>query len=60
MAVEFSEGDWCPHCATGRLRFDKVEDCSCHISPPCGSCVNNPLRCDTCGEDPYEENEGTY
>lgn len=53
--IRFEEGDWCPHCATGKLGFGEVKDCSCHISPPCGSCVENPLVCLECGEDPYKE-----
>ncbi|WP_147335646.1 hypothetical protein [Pseudotabrizicola alkalilacus] len=35
----------------GTMVFNDVEGCSCHISPPCGACVNNPLVCDTCGEE---------
>lgn len=48
------EGDYCPceDCG-GRLVSPPVEGCSCHISPPCSACVNNPLVCDSCG---YEEN----
>lgn len=45
------EGDKCAHCEEGRLDFGEVENCSCHINPPCGACTNAPLRCDTCGED---------
>lgn len=34
----------------GAMHFRDVEGCSCHICPPCGACVSNPLVCDTCGE----------
>jgi hypothetical protein len=27
-----------------------VPDCSCHLSPPCGACLDAPLVCDTCKE----------
>jgi len=51
------EGDKCknPGCA-GTMVYGEVENCSCHISPPCGNCINNPLGCDTCGceEGDYE------
>lgn len=33
----------------GVMRFKTPDDCSCHISPPCTSCVESNLRCDDCG-----------
>lgn len=33
----------------GVLVYPAVKDCYCHISPPCGSCVGNPLTCPVCG-----------
>jgi hypothetical protein len=36
--------DGCP----GTLEFGRVENCSCHIAPPCGACVSNPLVCTGC------------
>lgn len=39
-----------PKPCAGTMVFGAVENCSCHIVAPCGSCVNNPLFCDTCGE----------
>lgn len=44
------EGDRCaePKC-DGKLFFPKAENCSCHISPPCNSCVSVRLTCDECG-----------
>ena len=53
---DFEEGQQCP-CAqvanksercTGHLEY-KIENCSCHISPPCSACVEAPLVCDVCG-----------
>ncbi len=32
----------------GTMIVPEVEGCYCHISPPCGACVNNPLTCDEC------------
>ena len=25
-------------------------NCSCHISPPCGSCIETGIRCSVCDE----------
>lgn len=44
----YTEGDRCPECG-GSFHYPKVENCSCHISPPCGACVDNALECDQCG-----------
>lgn len=44
------EGDRCrENQCGGKLRFPKVENCSCHISPPCGACTSIRLTCDACG-----------
>lgn len=40
-----------PNPCKGTMHFDEVEGCTCHISPPCRACVDNPLVCDTCGEE---------
>lgn len=51
---QYQEGDKCPHFGSdccGRLILPPVENCSCHINPPCAQCTNNRLRCDDCGED---------
>ena len=34
----------------GEMVYAPVENCSCHINPPCWSCENNPLVCSVCGE----------
>lgn len=47
--VEMEEGDVCPvEGCGGIMGYAKVEDCSCHINPPCSACVDNPLRCLKC------------
>lgn len=47
-----AEGDQCPDPAcSGTMQFRPVENCSCHISPPCFACTTNPLVCSECGEE---------
>ena len=50
------EGDPCnqPGC-TGKMIFHPVENCSCHLFPPCKACVENPLVCSECGYGEGEE-----
>ena len=44
------EGDNCPqHECDGKMGYGRVMNCSCHISPPCNACVDNPLVCLECG-----------
>lgn len=46
---DLTEGDRCPFAGCdGRMGFQPVENCSCHISPPCNQCVDNPLVCLKC------------
>ncbi len=45
----YEEGNHCPECKQGALHYPKVQNCSCHISPPCNQCVENPLTCNKCG-----------
>ena len=42
-----NEGDLCPICGLGYLEYISI-NCSCHISPPCSSCVEAKLTCDKC------------
>lgn len=48
------EGDTCPECKEGILRYSKAENCSCHINPPCSACTDRKLTCDKCGFAPEE------
>ena len=54
--LEAREGDPCGiigddrEVCPGTLGYAPVENCNCHVSPPCGACVANPLRCGTCFE----------
>lgn len=43
------EGENCYRECGGKLEFKEVENCSCHINPPCKACVDNDLTCDQCG-----------
>ena len=48
--VTNEEGENCPQDqCDGVLEYGDVEGCSCHISPPCSACVDNPLVCVVCG-----------
>ncbi len=49
------EGDRCRfEDCDGEYGYEKVENCSCHISPPCHQCVENPLVCLGCGDEAFE------
>lgn len=51
-----TEGDKCVHSdCDGLFEYIRQGQCSCHISPPCSSCVDAPLVCNKCGE--YSEDE---
>ena len=53
----FDEGDACPTECGGRLERVQQGVCSCHINPPCNACMDAPLLCGNCGENPYEYEE---
>jgi hypothetical protein len=48
------EGDKCVNeeCK-GIYEWGEVENCSCHINPPCSSCTDNELVCSECGFTEY-------
>lgn len=46
---EIEEGGKCPCCDGGILFSPPPENCSCHISGPCGSCTDVQLTCNKCG-----------
>lgn len=50
----YEEGDKCPKCSNGKMFYPPVENCTCHISPPCSACTDNQLKCDKCGYQPEE------
>jgi hypothetical protein len=54
----YEEGDKCREKdCKGTLEYPEVENCSCHINPPCQVCTNNPLTCNECG---WEEEAPDY
>lgn len=56
--VGIDEGDICNRDGCeGVMQLPPVNDCSCHISPPCSACEQNRIVCDTCGADPEEDKE---
>jgi hypothetical protein len=53
---QYDEGSKCKDTnCSGILELEKVENCSCHISPPCHSCMELRLLCNECGHDPNLE-----
>ncbi len=50
----YEEGDSCPECDNGKLIYPPVENCSCHINPPCSDCTDRLLTCTSCGN-PVDE-----
>lgn len=57
---ELVEGGKCPECS-GTMRYPKIVNCSCHISPPCCACTDNRLTCEDCGlEEEKPVNEEKY
>ena len=61
QGYEPEEGGRCPECyidKLGRLYRSKSENCSCHINPPCGSCMAVYLVCDECGWEDDKTSEG--
>ena len=49
----FEEGQPCPTACgcRGVLEYPPVENCSCHLHPPCTACVERVLTCNECGWD---------
>lgn len=50
----YEEGDRCPECHEGNLYYPPVQNCTCHINPPCSACTDRQLECDKCGYQPEE------
>lgn len=52
MNTYLEEGDPCPtedETCKGRLVLKPVENCSCHLDPPCWEHENQKLYCPECG-----------
>ena len=52
----YIEGERCNrHGCDGIMAEHPVENCSCHISPPCGACTEERGYCTKCGADVRDE-----
>lgn len=55
VEIGFDEGDICfrrtedGYRCIGVMKFPEVENCSCHINPPCYAHTENKLTCTDCG-----------
>ena len=54
------EGETCPECEIGVMGYEEVENCSCHIHPPCSACVEQLLTCLKCSYEHFEGNGTLY
>ena len=53
MSEKYLEiGDKCPVCKVGVMDRQRIEPCSCHISPPFSACVDAPMLCTKCKYNP--------
>lgn len=55
--MSYEEGDDCPNCHEEKLEFQEVENCNCHINPPCPACMDAKLHCPSCLLDEDELHE---
>ena len=54
--VGVMDGDICNRDGCeGILELSHVENCSCHINPPCQACVGRSIVCPVCGYDSADE-----
>ncbi len=52
--IKPEESGKCPDCGKGELTY-LAENCTCHINPPCGYCIDAPLTCNECGAEFVED-----
>ena len=56
--IGYCEGDVCGrNGCRGIIEARSVENCSCHISPPCGACTSPREYCDECEWDAEDDDE---
>ncbi len=56
----YIEGERCNrHGCDGIMEERPIENCSCHISPPCSSCTEERGYCPKCGADVRDERIAT-
>ena len=51
LQVGIEEGVVCNRRCDGKMVLPPVENCSCHLSAPCGACEDNRPMCSSCGEE---------
>lgn len=57
-AFGFEKGDVCwRNGCQGIIAEHPVQNCSCHIAPPCGQCTESREYCETCGWEQREDGE---
>ena len=63
MSHEFGEDEgaicWRDGCQ-GLISVAKVEDCSCHIAPPCGNCLEPRQYCPACDWRAQDDKQVTF
>lgn len=59
MSIEgYCEGDICHRNeCEGVIEYHPVENCSCHISPPCSQCTAPRGYCPVCGWEEKDEKD---
>lgn len=56
MTYGVDEGETCGRDGcTGKIEVKPVENCSCHINPPCSACTSPRGECPECGWDEAED-----
>lgn len=56
MKCKLNEGAKCPDAeCDGTMEYPKIENCSCHINPPCFACSSAVLTCSECGHEDTPE-----
>ena len=59
--VIHEEGGPCPEDGcNGKLDLAPSKNCSCHINPPCSSCVDAGLVCNACGWESSDRGDYEY
>ena len=59
--ISYEEGSACPSDGcSGTLDLAEVIGCSCHIAPPCSSCVDAGYACKACGWDSNPDRYSCY
>ena len=44
------DGEHGPYMCDGTMELEEGKDCSCHLSAPCGYCIDRQIVCSDCGQ----------